>query len=48
MLDKAQGMESWRLRERVQAVCTAIRAKGAGAATRELVEWANDQLATPI
>ncbi|HEV2376688.1 MAG TPA: hypothetical protein VGS19_31505 [Streptosporangiaceae bacterium] len=49
MLDQAQGMESRRLRERVQAVCRAIRTEGgAGVAARELVERAEDQLATPI
>jgi hypothetical protein len=48
MLDGVQGMESRRLRERVLAVCGAIRAKGAGSAAREFVERARDQLSTPI
>lgn len=48
MLDGVQGMESRRLRERVLAVCGAIRAKGAGSAAREFVERAKEQLSTPI
>lgn len=48
MLDGMQGMESRRLRERVLAVCSAIRAEGAGSAAREFVGRARDQLLTPI
>lgn len=48
MLDRAQGMESRRLRERVRAVSGAIRAAGDGAVARELAERVADQLALPV
>src|SRR6266487_13442 len=48
MLDRVQGMESRRLRDRVQSVASAIQAGGDGVAARELAERARDQLATPI
>ena len=48
MLDRVQGMESCRLRERVQAVSGAIAAAGHGAAARQFTQRAADQLATPI
>jgi tetratricopeptide (TPR) repeat protein len=48
MLDKVHGMESKRLRDRVQAVAGAIQAAGTSAAARELVERAQDQLDIPI
>lgn len=47
MLDRVQGMESGRLRERMLAVCAAIGAHGDGAAAREFAEMAKGQLATP-
>jgi|ERR1017187_2784851 tetratricopeptide (TPR) repeat protein len=48
MLDRAQGMESRRVRERVMAVCEAIRAQGDSVVAREFAERAKDQLMMPI
>ncbi len=48
MLDRVQGMESHRLRERVQAVSRAIQAQGDGAVAQEFAERARNQLATPL
>ena len=48
MLDRVQGMESNRLRERVLAVCGVIRVQGDGIAAREFVERAQEQLSIPI
>lgn len=48
MLDRAQGMESRRVRERVMAVCGAIRAQGDSVVAREFAERARDQLMMPV
>lgn len=48
MLDRAQGMESRRVRERVRAVCGAIGSLGDSIVGREFADRARDQLATPI
>jgi tetratricopeptide (TPR) repeat protein len=48
MLDRAQGMESRRVRDRVLAVSAAIRAHGDSIVTRDLAERARDQLTAPI
>jgi tetratricopeptide (TPR) repeat protein len=48
MLDKARGMESRRIRERVLAVSDAIRARGDNMATRELAKRARDQFSVPL
>ena len=48
MLDRAHGMESRRIRDRVMAVAGAIRGLGDSIAARDLAERARDQLATPM
>jgi len=48
MLDRAQGMESRRVRGRVMAVSGAIRALGDSITAREFAERARDQLAAPM
>lgn len=48
MLDRAHGMESRRVRDRVMAVAGAIRGLGDSIAARDLAERARDQLATPM
>jgi hypothetical protein len=48
MLDRAQGMESRRVRDRVMAVSGAIGALGDSIAAREFAERARDQLAAPM
>jgi hypothetical protein len=48
MLDRAQGMESRRVRERVMAVRGAIRAQGDSVVAREFAERARDQLMMPV
>ncbi len=48
MLDRAQGMESRRVRDRVRAVSGAIRGRGDSIAAREFAERARDQLAAPM
>jgi hypothetical protein len=48
MLDRAQGMESRRILDRVVAVSKVMQAKGDSIAVREFAERANDQLAAPM
>src|SRR5579875_3179268 len=48
MLDRARGMESRRIRDRVRDVTQAIRARGDSAAAREVAERARDQFAVPV
>jgi hypothetical protein len=48
MLDRAQGMESRRVRDRVKAVSREIRAQGDSIVARELADRAKDQLTAPI
>jgi len=48
MLDKARGMESRRVRDRLMTVVTAIRAHGATMATQELAERVRDQFSVPL
>jgi hypothetical protein len=48
MLDRAQGMESRRVRDRVKAVSGAICAQGDSIVAREFAERARDQLNAPI
>jgi tetratricopeptide (TPR) repeat protein len=48
MLDRAQGMESGRVRDRVMAVSEAIRAQGDSIVAREFAERAEDQLTVPM
>jgi tetratricopeptide (TPR) repeat protein len=48
MLDRAQGMESRRVRDRVMSVSTAIRAHGDSIVAREFTKRAKDQLTVPI
>jgi tetratricopeptide (TPR) repeat protein len=48
MLDRAQGMESRRVRDRVKAVSGPISAQGDSIVAREFAERARDQLNAPI
>ncbi len=48
MLDKARGMESRRVRDRVMVVSKAIQAQGDSMAAREFTERARDQFSVPL
>lgn len=48
MLDRARGMESRRVRDRVLTVARAVSARGDDAAAREFTERAQDQFAVPV
>jgi hypothetical protein len=48
MLDKARGMESRRVRDRVLTVSNAIQAQGDSMAAREFGERVSDQYSVPL
>lgn len=48
MLDRARGMESHRIRDRVLAVSDAIRAHGDSMTAREFTERSRDQFSVPL
>jgi tetratricopeptide (TPR) repeat protein len=48
MLDRARGMESRRIRDRIQAVSRSIRAQGDSDAARDFAEQVRNQLTVPI
>ena len=48
MLDKAIGMESCRIKDRIAAVRDAVTAASDGAAARQLSERAGDVLGVPM